>query len=68
MAKKKRSAGRKPDPCPACGRAYALKSQIERVKKKLGAKAGMVEICPGCRRERYAKALRQSCEEAINTG
>ena len=43
--------------CVRCGRQYARQSQVERLRKKLGGDAPMIEYCPACRRRLYAEGL-----------
>jgi len=43
--------------CARCGRQYARQSQVNRLKKKLGGEATMIDCCPACRRQLYAESL-----------
>jgi hypothetical protein len=44
-------------PCSVCGKPYARERQVRRLQKKLGDEEGLMELCPSCRRRRYAGSL-----------
>ena len=57
VTEKKRRAKPPLMACRDCGRGYAPQRQVQRLKKKLGEKAVMIEICPPCRRKRRTELL-----------
>ncbi len=57
VAEDKARAKRPMASCRECGSEFAPQRQVERLKKKLGEGATMIEVCPACRRKLYARGL-----------
>ncbi len=62
-AEQKGGQTRKLMPCASCGRDYARERQVQRLQKKVAEEVGdsvdtgLMELCPPCRRKRYAGTL-----------